>query len=138
MKKIFIDTTAWDAIEDSGDANHEAAMIFKDEIANRYELITSNYILDETYTLLLINIGYERTVAFHRQLEMLIKAGVLQVIQLSENIIEKAWNIFEKYNQDKCWSFTDCTSYAAMKELDIDEVFSFDRHFEQMGLIRKP
>ena len=138
MKKIFIDTTAWDAIEDSGDANHEAAMIFKDEIANRYELITSNYILDETYTLLLINIGYERTVAFHRQLEMLIKAGVLQVIQLSENIVEKAWNIFEKYNQDKCWSFTDCTSYAAMKELDIDEVFSFDRHFEQMGLIRKP
>ena len=138
MKKIFIDTSAWDAIEDSGDANHEAAMIFKDEIANRYELITSNYILDETYTLLLINIGYERTVAFHRQLEMLIKAGVLQVIQLSENIVENAWNIFEKYNQDKCWSFTDCTSYAAMKELDIDEVFSFDRHFEQMGLIRKP
>ena len=69
---------------------------------------------------------------------MLIKAGVLQVIQLSENIIENAWSIFEKYNQDKCWSFTDCTSYAAMKELDIDEVFSFDRHFEQMGLIRKP
>jgi predicted nucleic acid-binding protein len=138
MKKIFIDTSAWDAIEDSGDANHEAAMIFKDEIANRYELITSNYILDETYTLLLINIGYERTVTFHRQLEMLIKAGVLQVVQLSENIEEKAWNIFEKYNQDKCWSFTDCTSYAAMKELDIDEVFSFDRHFGQMGLIRKP
>ena len=100
MKKIFIDTSAWDAIEDSGDANHEAAMIFKDEIANRYELITSNYILDETYTLLLINIGYERTVTFHRQLEMLIKAGVLQVVQLSENIEEKAWNIFEKYNQD--------------------------------------
>ena len=138
MKKIFIDTSAWDAIEDSGDVNHEAAMIFKDEIANRYELITSNYILDETYTLLLRNIGYARTVAFHRQLEMLKKAGVLQVIQLSENIIENAWIIFEKYNQDKCWSFTDCASYAAMKELDIDEVFSFDRHFEQMGLIRKP
>ena len=60
MKKIFIDTNAWDAIEDSGDVNHEAAMIFKDEIANRYELITSNYILDETYTLLLRNIGYAR------------------------------------------------------------------------------
>ena len=138
MKKIFIDTSAWDAIEDSGDVNHEAAMIFKDEIANRYELITSNYILDETYTLLLRNIGYARTVAFHRQLEMLKKAGVLQVIQLSENIIENAWIIFEKYNQDKCWSFSDCASYAAMKDQDIDEVFSFDRHFEQMGLIRKP
>ena len=138
MKKIFIDTSAWDAIEDSGDVNHEAAMIFKDEMANGYELITSNYILDETYTLLLRNIGYARTVAFHRQLEMLKKAGVLQVIQLSENIIENAWIIFEKYNQDKCWSFTDCASYAAMKDQDIDEVFSFDRHFEQMGLIRKP
>jgi uncharacterized protein len=138
MKKIFIDTGAWDAIEDSGDVNHEAAMIFKDKIDNRYELITSNYILDETYTLLLRNIGYARTVAFHKQIEMLTEAGVLQVIQLSENIIENAWVVFEKFNQDKCWSFTDCASYAVMKDLDIDEVFSFDRHFEQMGFIRKP
>ena len=62
--KIFIDTSAWDAIEDSSDPNHEIALAFKDDILNNYCLITSDYVLDETYTLLLINVGYERTLAF--------------------------------------------------------------------------
>jgi len=30
--KIFIDTSAWDAIEDSNDNNHEIAMVFKDDL----------------------------------------------------------------------------------------------------------
>ena len=39
---------------------------------------------------------------------------------------------------DKVWSFTDCTSNAIMKDAGIIEAFAFDRHFEQMGFIRKP
>ena len=41
----------------------------------------------------------------------------------------------EHYNVDKLWSFTDCTSYVAMKDSGITEVFAFDHHFEQMGFI---
>ena len=32
--KIFIDTSAWDAIEDSSDPNHEIALVFKDDLPN--------------------------------------------------------------------------------------------------------
>ena len=49
-----------------------------------------------------------------------------------------AWDAFQKYNVDKLWSFTDCTSYAVMKRLNISEVFAFDHHFEQMGFVRLP
>ena len=46
--------------------------------------------------------------------------------------------IFERFNQDKKWSFTDCTSKVLMERLGIVEVFSFDHHFEQMGFVMKP
>ncbi len=49
---------------------------------------------------------------------------------------KRSWNVFEQYNIDKLWSFTDCTSYVIMKDIDITEVFEFDHHFEQMGFIR--
>lgn len=36
--------------------------------------------------------------------------------------------------KDKEWSFTDCTSYALMRKLDIDTGISFDQHFKQFGV----
>ncbi len=136
--KIFIDTSAWDAIEDSNDRNHELALIFKDDLQDNCLLITTDYVLDETYTLLLLNIGYERTVAFQQHIIKLVKAGILRVIHVSSTIYEEAWDVFQRFNVDKKWSFTDCVSYAVMKQLDIDTVFAFDCHFEQMGFNRKP
>ena len=59
MRQIFVDTSAWCAIEDKSDANHEASLAFKDEIAGACELVTTDYVLDETYTLLLLNIDVE-------------------------------------------------------------------------------
>jgi predicted nucleic acid-binding protein len=50
----------------------------------------------------------------------------------SERFVE-AQTVFRRYNRDKTWSFTDCTSFAVMKELKIKTVFTFDDHFEQMG-----
>lgn len=44
MKRIFVDTSAWDAIADGGDPNHDIALLFKDEIAEIYHLVVTNYI----------------------------------------------------------------------------------------------
>ena len=52
---IFVDTGAWVALEDKKDSHHAAALKFKkDLLITQTRLITSNYILDETLTLLLI------------------------------------------------------------------------------------
>jgi len=138
MRKIFVDTSAWDAIADSGDPNHESALLFRDEIAGKCRFVSSNYVLDELYTLLLMNVGYVRTLAYTKQLKILIEEGILEIIWISEDISAKAWGVFTQFNTDKRWSFTDCTSYVVMKQFDIDEVFAFDHHFVQMGFIRKP
>jgi predicted nucleic acid-binding protein len=52
LPRLFIDTSVWYAIADKGDSNHQLALIYRHQIARKYKLITSNYILDELYTLL--------------------------------------------------------------------------------------
>ncbi len=137
--KIFIDTSAWVALENKRDIHYKEAITFRDEIKNkRYRLFTSNFVLDETYTLCLANLGYEKTIECARRIRNLRDKGLLHVIYVTEDIEESAWLIFERFNKDKFWSFTDCTSNAIMQMLGIKESFSFDRDFEQMGFTKRP
>lgn len=136
---IFVDTSAWVALENKKDIHYKQAITFKDEIKNKYyRLYTSSFVLDETYTLLLANVGYEKTIEYARRLRVVRNKGLLTVIHVTEEIEESAWLIFERYNKDKFWSFTDCTSKAIMEALNINQVFSFDKNFEQMGFIKRP
>ncbi len=138
MRQIFVDTSAWDAIADGGDPNHDVALLFRDEIAGQYQLVVTNYIMDELYTLLLMNVGYQRAVDFKAKLDVLAKEGILEVVWVSEDIATEAWTVFERFNVDKQWSFTDCVSYVVMKQRGIIEVFAFDDDFAQMGFIYQP
>jgi predicted nucleic acid-binding protein len=113
-------------------------MLFKDEIAGRYRLVVTNYILDELYTLLLMNIGYKRTVEIKRTLDVLAQTGVIEIVWVSRNIADEAWSAFEQFNVDKEWSLTDCVSYVVMKQRGITEAFVFDQDFAQMGFICRP
>ncbi len=138
MRQIFVDTSAWDAIADGGDPNHDVALLFRDEIAGQCQLVVTNYILDELYTLLLMNVGHQRAVDFKGKLDVLVEEGVLEVIWVSEDIATEAWAVFERFNVDKQWSFTDCVSYVVMKQRGITEVFAFDDDFAQMGFVYQP
>jgi predicted nucleic acid-binding protein len=73
-----------------------------------------------------------------KRIKALRNKGLLHVIQVTEDIEDSAWLIFERFNKDKFWSFTDCISKAIMEIIDITESFSFDRNFEQMGFVKRP
>jgi len=138
MKQIFVDTSAWGALADKADKDHVRALQFRDEIVGKRALVTSNYVLDELYTLLLMNVGLHPTINYKKKLDILITEHVLEIIWIDYDLAKQGWDVFEQYNADKLWSFTDCTSYAAMNKLAITEVFAFDHHFEQMGFILLP
>ncbi|MFH1350680.1 MAG: hypothetical protein ABII26_07040, partial [Pseudomonadota bacterium] len=84
------------------------------------------------------NIGFKGTVDFNGKLEILKAERVLVVVWINETIAKQAWSVFEQFNTDKQWSFTDCTSCVLMKQAGITEVFEFDHHFDQMGFTCKP
>jgi hypothetical protein len=136
---IFVDTGAWIALEDMHDKNHVVATKFREKLsAEKESFVTTSYVLDETYTFLLINIGYEKAIYFHDRVKRMEESSLLEIIHITEQLKEEAWMIFERFNRDKMWSFTDCTSKAVMDLSQIDEVFTFDDHFEQMGFRRRP
>ncbi len=98
----------------------------------------TDYILDELYTLLLLNVGYQRAVDFKHKLDVLVEEKILDVLWVSEEVAGEAWDVYENFNVDKQWSFTDCVSYVVMKQQGIDEVFAFDDDFKQMGFVCRP
>jgi len=123
---IFVDTSAWYALLDTSDANHHAAVKFKDSLA--HPLMTSNYVVDEVITLVRNRPGYKAAVEIGQKLWEYI-ADLIRVMPRDER---KAWGIFVQY-RDKNFGFTDCTSFALMERMGITGAFAFDEHFTQYG-----
>lgn len=135
-KRIFIDTSAFLALEDESDEHHEEAFRFRQQVLLKsdYDIITTSYILDETLTLIRSRLGIRVSIDFSRKMR---RSQIVKILPVSKEIEEKALDLFEEYD-DKAFSFTDCVSFVVIQEMGIKEAFTFDRHFEQMGLIRRP
>jgi uncharacterized protein len=129
---IFVDTSAWYAVEVEDDVNHEAACKFLSNIASgKYGVsITTDYVLDEALTLLRSRRDLVSASTF---IDKIRKSKSVRVFWIDENLFEKALDIFQKSDR-KSWSFTDCTSFALMRELSVSEAFTFDSHFREAGL----
>ncbi len=138
MQFLFIDTSAFYALADASDRRHAAVSAFSDAAIQKYYLVTTNYILDELHTLLLAHIGYHIAVTYKKEIDKLIASQILEIVWVDEEIASQSWKIFEKFNIDKEWSFTDCTSYVVMQQKRITEAFTLDHHFSQMGFVQYP
>ena len=127
---IYIDTGAFLARYLSHDRHHRAAITFWDQIRKQREsCFTSNFVLDETFTLLGRRAGNE----FAAQRASNTYASKLLTILRSERGEEiKAIELFQKY-ADQNVSFTDCISFVLMRREKIKRVFSFDKHFQWAG-----
>ena len=132
---ILVDTSAFHALQNAGDVReHESAKRVAEQLqVDGVILVTTDYILDETYTLLRSVLGHKLAVAFGRE----IQRGGIEVVQIDQSIQRDAWQIFEGYG-DKDFSFTDCTSFVVMRRGRIEMAFTFDRHFQQYDLKTMP
>lgn len=130
MNIFFVDTGPLQAFNNKDDERHATAIeIFLKLQTTSVGLITTDYIIDEAYTGLLTRSGYDSAMHFDRFLQQ--KWG--KIIHITPERFIGSQAVFRRYNRDKAWSFTDCTSFAVMKELKIRTAFTFDDHFEQMG-----
>lgn len=132
---VLVDASAFYALQSTGDPREHALAA---AAAERFEsdralLVTTDYVLDETYTLLRSALGYRAAVRFGRE----IRRGGIEILQVDPDTQEEAWRIFERY-ADKDFSFTDCTSFTVMKRGKIRLAFTLDRHFWQFGFETAP
>ena len=127
---IFVDTSAFLALENRRDLYHSKALLFKDTcLKTGQTLITSDYVLDESYTIIRLRAGHTIAVQFG---ESLRKSQFIRIEHIIPEIIEEAWRLFKKF-EDHDFSFTDCTSFALMERLNISNAFTFDAHFQEYG-----
>ena len=125
---IFIDTSAFVGIHDSKDLHYEASQrIIRLLIDQEAQLVTSSYILAESYTVISQKAGKDKAISFKEDFDPRIR-----VIRIDEALEESAWSIF-KVIKSKNVSYIDCTSFAVMKNYNISQAFAFDEDFEKAG-----
>jgi predicted nucleic acid-binding protein len=93
--------------------------------------VTSDYIVDETATLLLVRHSHSAAADF---LDTIERSEALRLEWAGPERFQAATALFRR-QADKEWSFTDCVSFALMRELRIRDAFTTDHHFRQAGFV---
>ena len=133
--RAFVDTGAWYALFNDLDIYHPRASAFMQKlIGQKAWLFASDYVIDETLTLIRARLGHEKAVEFGR---WVLQSPLVRMINVDEKIWQAAWDVFVRYD-DKEFSFTDCTSFAIMRQLGLLNAFAFDHNFEQAGFVMLP
>ena len=123
--KVFIDTGAFCALTIPKDEHNQKAKSINKQLKNRKGILyTSDYVLDEVYTLLKTRASHTTSVKFMDELQ---KISII-ILRITQGIEESAKAIFRQF-EDRKLSFTDCSSFALINNCGIDAVFAFDEHF---------
>lgn len=131
---IFVDTGAWIAIYKRNDRHYrEAVAIYNNLRDQETQLLTTDYVIDETVTRLRYDTNHSVAVAFLEFIGNAEIAGGLTIVEIDKDVFEKAIALFRQYGSARL-SFTDCTSFVVCRENDIREAFAFDQHFSMMGI----
>lgn len=134
-KSVFVDTAGFMMLADRADPNHERAATFRDRwLERRGLLVTTDFVLDETLTLLRIRLGLDAAERFWHRIEL---SQRLEWEWIDPERAEKARAWFFGW-RNKAFSFTDCTSFVVMKERRIKVALTSDHHFEQAGFETRP
>ncbi len=133
MRTALVDSSAFLSLEDPDERSHlRARRTLEELVGSGGRLLTTNFVFDETYTLILTRLGRARAVAWG---EAFRQGQLVQLLRVGEDHEARAWEIILAF-QDKDFSYTDATSFAVAESLGIEEAFSLDRHFRQYGALR--
>ena len=131
--RVFIDTSAFYALLDRDDVNHEKARSAWVELLNvDNSLVTSNYVMVETFALLQNRLGVKAVRGFQEDILPLInidfvapeihRSGIAVLLSASKRHL----------------SLVDCVSFETMRARGIKIAFTFDSHFQEQGFTRTP
>ncbi len=126
---VFADTSALYALLDADDENHvRSAETWRRQITGSDEnMVTTNYVLVETFALVQSRLGLEAVREFQESIVPVLsvefvtpethRLGIAALLAASRRGL----------------SLVDCVSFEVMRDLGIKSVFTFDSHFRQYG-----
>jgi predicted nucleic acid-binding protein len=129
---LFLDTSGLYAYMVSKDSRHKkASASIRETVKARRYLVTTDYIIDETATLLKFR-GYGHVAS--SLFDSIISSKACRVEWMDMDNFDKTRALFLKYN-DHEWSFTDCFSFVVMKSCSIKNALTKDAHFREAGFM---
>jgi hypothetical protein len=123
------------ACADRNDPAHARCIAVRDEkLRSGFLLVTTDYVLDETLTLLRLRLGLG---AARDWWERVSQSPRVIIMEIDAELRRDALDWFFRY-EDKNFSFTDCTSFALMRREKIRGTLTTDRHFSPAGFETVP
>lgn len=127
--QVFVDTSMFFALVNDKDQFHKSAVSIWEKLKNTNTvLITSNYILNETFALIRSRRGVKIVDDFRKSLTNQYEIKIIRITVTDE---ANAWEYFLKDWSNL--SFTDSVSFAVMARLGLKQVATFDKDFRRAG-----
>jgi len=127
---VFVDTSALLALLDADEARHgEAVETWRRLLHDDDRLITSNYVLVETYALVQRRLGSEAVDELASHVLPLI-----EVDWIDQPLHDAAVSALITARQ-RDLSLVDCASFEVARRARARKAFAFDRHFTARGLV---
>ncbi len=134
MDRLFVDTWGWLTLRDKGERRHQyIATAFEAFQESGGAIYTSDFVLDETFTLLFRRLPFA---AARESMELLmtgVEEGSLILVPISGVRFKTAQQLRIRYQDKPAISFTDLTSMVVMHEFEIQKILTEDSHFTQVG-----
>ena len=135
MDRLFVDTWGWLTLRDKAERRHaHIAPLFETFQQSDHAIYTSDFVLDETFTLLFRRLPF---VAARESMELLtasLEEGSLVSIPINAARFKAAQLLRLRYQDKPNISFTDLTSMVVMQEFEIQKILTEDAHFAHVGL----
>ena len=123
----------WACLLDRCEAKHEeTARLMAEWGQMRRSLVTTDYVVDETVTLLMARRAGGVLGDFF---ELIEHSAALTLTPVGPGRFREACGYVLKH-RDQGYSFTDVTSFIVMNELGMSDALTDDRHFEKAGFRR--
>lgn len=127
---LFIDTAYVDALVNTRDLWHRAAVAWERRLADqRRRLITTEFVLVEIADGLAAVRFRAHAVAV---ISVLRASPLVEVVPSSSQLFAEALELYQN-RPDKSWGLTDCSSLVVMAARGLTEALTTDHHFRQAG-----
>ena len=127
-ERIYVDTSAFYALLDRADKHHHPARaVWPALLEDDIELVTTNYVVSETTTVLQYRIGFEAANLWYRDI-----LGVMDVHWVDEALHRRAYELWMNLGRRR-FSLVDCVSYVTMHHHRIEKAFGFKSNYIEQG-----
>jgi uncharacterized protein len=130
VNRVFADSSYFLAFLNPRDEFHSRAV----EITPFFEgkLLTTTWVLTEVLDALSKPVHRQLAAEFVRDLQT---DPDVAIVPADQSIFDVGFDLYRQ-RPDKDWPLTDCISFAVMRQNDLREALTADRHFEQAGFRR--